>query len=815
MGKNYLVSLLAIRKIPFIGFVSVFAASPLELNSQYFQEVADLYGVSSFAEGQYGNGLSLYDWNFDGFDDIILCRENEPVKFFRNNGGVFQEVNFAGVEIQGRVNSVAWVNYDNDEDIDLAFNVGGGAFTLFRNDGDFQFTNVSSQCGISQIISEGYGQSWGDYDNDGYLDVYLSNYQTTEITPLRTNYLYHNNGDGTFTNVTGAAGVGNGYRMTFLAVWFDYNKDGFIDLYVLNDRFSFFNYLYLNNGNGTFTDVSEEAGLSENFEPMSGTVGDFNNDNWLDVFVSNTSSGNKLYKGNPDGVFEEIAAEQGVQLFSTCWSGVWFDANGDMNQDLAVTTSDLYTSVSDVFFFQNTGENFFLNQNGDLLEQGGLSYAMGKADFNNDFKPELLSYGASPRGVAIWETLGSNYNGIKVALKGRISNSDGIGAWIEVYSNDVCQTLFTLNGEQYLSQNSQWHIFSTQSNISADSVIVRWPSGIIDKYVNVPAQQLTILKEGETLGPDLSANINPINCIGDTITLNAGQADSYLWNTGQITPTIQVTESGEYSVQVTLNDMVIESEPVVIEFDEAIDYLIQLTNPLCYDSEDVQAHIEDLNGNIIKQVIWNQTIESSIYNESLIDSIHYQFIDANNCVSDGYFNFNIPDSLILEVSTHIASQFTECDLMWSGNVIISGGTPPYQINWEFYLIGEMDPFFSEEGLDFDCIPADSNVNLKCTVSDANSCAKTIEKLLVVNSTSLLKDDELDLIRPNPFHSMIEFDPLPIKSNVQIYDLQGRLIKSLELMPQQKHVFLEDISNGIYTISRIFNNKTLYQMAVKN
>lgn len=817
MGKNYLVSFLTNARIILIGLVYVFAISPLVLKSQYFQEVANLYGVSSFAEGQYGNGLSLYDWNFDGFDDVILCRENEPVKFFRNTGGVFQEVSFEGVEIQGRVNSVSWVDYDNDDDPDLAFNVGGGAFTLFRNNGDFQFTNVSSQCGISQIIAEGYGQSWGDYDNDGYLDLYLSNYQSPGVLPERSNYLYRNNGDGTFLDVTAQAGVGNGYRTTFLSVWMDYDRDGLIDLYVLNDRFVFYNYLYHNNGDGTFSDVSEQCGLRHNFEPMSGTVGDYNNDGWLDVFVSNTNSGNKLYKGNASGVFEEVGAEQGIQLFSNCWSGVWFDSNGDKYQDLSVTTADEFSHEQDVFFFENTGQEFNLNMNGDLLQEGGRSYAMGKGDFDNDFRTDLLSYGASPRGVAIWQVLNQqNFNTIKVALRGTTSNRDGIGAWIEVYSDSVCQTLYTLNGEQYLSQNSQWHIFSTGSNSFADSVVVRWPSGIVDKYLDVPALELLILNEGETLGPDLSANLNPINCLGDTITLDAGAAESYLWSTGQTTPTIQVTESGEYSVQVTMNAMVIDSEPVNIEFVEGQDYLLQLTEPLCYDSYDVQAHIEDLNGNIITQVIWNHSIETTIYNQPLVDSIHYEFIDGNNCVSSGYFNFNFPDSLILEVSADIESQIIECENTWSGDVHISGGTPPYQINWEGYFVGEMDPFFSAVGLGFNCLPATSNINLKCIVSDANACTKTIEKLLVANLTSI-KEKGLDrkLIYPNPFHNIIQFEPLSIISNVQIFDLQGRLIKSLELMPNEQHVFTEDICKGIYTIARTTNNQTLYQLAVKH
>lgn len=814
-GKNYLISSLTNRRSIFFCTVCLFAISPLLVKAQYFQEVANLYGVSSFAQGQYGNGLSLYDWNFDGFDDIILCRENQPVKFFRNTGGTFQEVSFAGVEIQGRVNSVSWVDYDNDNDPDLAFNVGGGAFTLFRNDGDFQFTNVSAQCGVSQIIAEGYGQSWGDFDNDGYLDLYLSNYQTNESSPLRTNYLYHNNGDGTFTDVTGIAGVGNGYRMTFLAVWLDYDKDGFIDLYVLNDRFSSSNYLYHNDGDGTFTDVSEESGLSHNFEPMSGTVGDFNNDSWLDLFVSNGSDGNLLYAGSENGVFEEVAAEQGVQLFSTCWSGVWFDANGDMKQDLAVTTSDIFTNQSDVFFFENTGENFFLNQNGDLLEQGGLSYAMGKADFNNDFRPELLSYGASPRGVALWEINAPNYYSIKLALKGTVSNRDGIGSWIEVYSDSVCQTLYTLNGEQYLSQNSQWHIFSTGTNSFADSVVVRWPSGIVDKYLDVPALELLILIEGETLGPDLSANLNPINCLGDTITLDAGVAESYLWSTGQTTPTIQVTESGEYSVQVTMNAMVIDSEPVNIEFVEGQDYLLQLTEPLCYDSDDVQAHIEDLNGNIITQVIWNHSIETTLYNQPLVDSIHYQFIDGNNCASSGYFNFNFPDSLILEVSTDIESQILDCENTWSGDVHISGGTPPYQINWECYFIGEIDPFFSEEGLVFECLPAGPDLILKCFVEDANQCSKAIEKLLTATSFSNYENEPFTtLFHPNPFQHEIQFNPIPEASIVQIYDLGGRLVKTQALLPNQKIVLLEKLIKGAYTIVRLTDKGVEQQLAIK-
>lgn len=816
MRKGQLASFSSQRGVLFTGLVCAVVFSPRVLKTQNFQNVAQVYGVSSFAEGQYGNGISLYDWNFDGYDDIVLCRENEPVKFYRNTAGTFQEVNFNGVEIQGRVNSVSWVDYNNDDNPDLAFNIGGGAFTLFRNEGDFQFTNVSSQCGVSQIIAEGYGQSWGDFDNDGYLDLYLSNYQTAEITPLRTNYLYRNNGDGTFTNVTDLAGVGNGYKMTFLSVWLDYDKDGFSDLFVLNDRFSFYNYLYHNNGDGTFTDVSEESGLSQNFEPMSGTVGDYNNDNWLDIFVSNGNEGNKLYTGSESGFFEEVAAEQGVKLFLMCWSAVWIDANGDMNQDLTIATSDTWINDSDVFYFENSGGSFFLNQSGDLLEQGGLTYAMGKADFNNDFKSDLLSYGASPRGVAIWETNGPSHDAIKLALKGTISNKDGIGAFIEVYSNDIRQTHYTLNGEQYLSQNSQWHIFSTQSNSFADSVIVRWPSGIVDKYNTVPAMELLILTEGETQGPNLSEYLNPAYCNGDTIELNAGEADSYLWNTGETTPTIQVTQSGDYSVEVMIGELIIISDTVSLEFIEPIDYQILISNPTCFDSQEAQAHIEDLNGNIIQSVVWNQINESNFYIGSPIDSIHYQFVDSNTCISEGYFDFIIPDSITINVSTEFVSQQTGCEDTWSGNADVYGGAPPYQVTWEFYLIGEMAPFLSEYGISFQCIPSESDLYLKCIVKDTNLCTRTSEQFLNLNSPGYIEESATrNLFHPNPFKNSIMLDALPQVSNVKIYDFQGRLVKNIDLMPNEQIIVLEDLSIGIYTLIQKVSDKRFYQLAIKN
>ena len=191
----------------------------------------------------------------------------------------------AGVGCTGSSRGVAWGDYDNDGDLDLYVANYNEANVLYRNNGDGTFTDVTSEAGVG-CISHSYGVAWGDYDNDGDLDLYVANYGA--------NVLYRNNGDGTFTDVTSEAGVSCTGSSLGVA-WGDYDNDGDLDLYVANHYEA--NVLYKNNGDGTFTDVTGAAGVGCTGSSYGVAWGDYDNDGHLDLYVANNGA-NVLYRNN-------------------------------------------------------------------------------------------------------------------------------------------------------------------------------------------------------------------------------------------------------------------------------------------------------------------------------------------------------------------------------------------------------------------------------------------------------------------------------------------------------------------------------------
>ncbi|MEX1189580.1 MAG: FG-GAP-like repeat-containing protein [Bacteroidia bacterium] len=786
----------------------------LNIHSQNFQEISQSVGLSGFCSGQYGNGVSFYDWNWDGYDDIVLCNDNSVPQFFQNNNGTFEEVNLPGIDMPGNFKSVNWVDYDNDGDADLALNRTDGAFVLYRNEGDFSFTNVSWSCGISQANSQGYGQSWGDYNNDGFIDVYLCNYQGEWILPLRTNYLYKNNGDGTFTDVTSSTGVGNGYKTTFISVWLDYDKDGWQDLFVFNDRFQYHNYIYRNNQDGTFSDVSNEMAFDQYYEPMSATIGDFNNDGWMDIYSTN-GNGNKLYQGSAQGIFTEVASVEGVQLMAFSWGAVWLDGNGDQKLDLVVATSDSYFSDYSLFYFRNSGSSFSIYQDGDLVNFSGQTYSMAKGDYNNDGRPDLLSHSFEEMGTRLWQLAEVDYNTLKIALQGEISNRDGIGAWIEVYTEGFCQTSYTLNGEQYLSQNSQWNMLSLNQYTQADSLIIRWPSGIIDKFYQLQANQTLIIKEGSSFVLNISQTPIINACIGDSVLLDAGTADSYLWNNGDTTQYFNVVESGQYYVSVQNNQLIYHSDTVSISFNEPTEYLVVTSDPQCFNDFTSSIQIANPEGFPIDSVLWNDNFFSTVLENVNTEVVTFTFEDQSGCFIQGYLDISYPDQINFSIETELSSTNSPCSSMWMGSTFPSGGLPPYEILCEFYRIGEMDAFQSSSGLAFECVNANEAIQLVCTVKDANDCIEINEHFLPSSlSTSTLIGHQNFLMFPNPFNSVLNFEPQNENFELDFYDSQFRLIATYQIAALQNQIDLSELETGLYFIKTNFDHSLALITALK-
>jgi len=277
------------------------------------------------------------DLDNDGDLDLYVAKgtnkQNKPENYndlWRNNGdGTFTNIAIAsGVTGLGCPNrGVTAIDYDNDGDLDLFIpsyfihdEVRGNL--LYRNDGNFHFTDVATEAGVSEGFQE-RAAAWADYDLDGFIDFFIS----------ETNALYRNNGDGTFTNVTRRVGMAKGKSNS--AAWGDFDNDGYPDLYVVGDSAAI---LYHNNGDGTFTDVTATSRTSNAFRALSADWGDYDNDGDLDLYVVNYVRPHRLLRNNGDGTFTDVAAGAGVAVdnFGNGSDGTFIDYNNDGFLDLFV-----------------------------------------------------------------------------------------------------------------------------------------------------------------------------------------------------------------------------------------------------------------------------------------------------------------------------------------------------------------------------------------------------------------------------------------------------------------------------------------------
>jgi len=483
-------------------FIIFLIFSNLSYAQLAFDDVAAQIGVDySYGDSEYGGGVSFADFDNDGWDDITYASENGvDLYFFKNTNGVFNLVNFNGISNTSKAKQVIWVDYDNDGDKDFFVTAIEGKNAFYSNDGEMNFTDISSTIGIFQTDLFTYGASFGDIDNDGDLDLFISN-----RSPEDHNYLYRND-SGIYVDITGTSGISLEGQLSFCSIFFDYDKDGLQDIYVSNDKEENINRLYKNLGDGVFQDVSESSNAGVDVSAMSTTLGDFNNDGWFDIYITNTPfsqvssiQGNVLLKNNGDGTFTNVATETGTSFDSVGWGSVFLDADNDGLLDIYVSSSENGNGslISSAFYHQQDDETFTIPQdigfNTDLRE----SYTNAIGDINNDGKPEIV-VGNDTDNNFLWQnnTLNEN-NWLKVKLEGVVSNKDGIGNTIEINVDGQSQYRYTLAGEGYLSQNSFYEFFGTGLSNLIDYVKVTWTStGATETFNNIEANQSITIKEG-------------------------------------------------------------------------------------------------------------------------------------------------------------------------------------------------------------------------------------------------------------------------------------------------------------------------------
>lgn len=463
-----------------------------------------------------GTGGAFWgDYNNDGHLDAVIPHESKGLLFLEGSAfGTFVEKNIQGVMFPEnyQVKDVALADYNNDSCLDM-YLVSPWQDRLLQGMCDGTFRDATEQSGIiASKRDDATSAVWADYDNDGLLDLYVTEYGEA------SNILYHNEGNGSFSVVTEEAGVsGISYcsktraqqlnaRNSLQAAWFDYNKDNLIDLFVTNDSQAY-SPLYRNNGDGTFTEVTKEAGMCRGADAMGIAVGDYDNDLDFDVYVTNAGA-NLLWENQNDGTFRNVADERGVADVQTLgWGAVFFDYDNDGDSDLYVVNGDVlvrsehkvgFGDVRFDRFFQNNKGNFrnVANARGLFEEAPNRGVAIG--DANRDGFYDLFVGGdglfkSDP--YKLYLNTGNANNWIGLTLRGVLSNKDAVGARIEVVAGGKTQLRHISAGESFNSQHMFSQIVGLGPSTTIEEIRIYWPSGYIQTVQGISSNQYVLISE--------------------------------------------------------------------------------------------------------------------------------------------------------------------------------------------------------------------------------------------------------------------------------------------------------------------------------
>ncbi|MGC9994702.1 MAG: CRTAC1 family protein [Terriglobia bacterium] len=531
-----------------VTFTDIAPRAGLTFPTVYGEEYVKRYIVEA-----NGPGIAFYDYDHDGWLDVLVPSGTrlegfppgqEPTNrlYHNNRDGTFTDVTEkAGLTRTGWCYGVCVGDYDNDGHDDL-FLTYYGRNALYHNNGDGTFTDVTGKAGLRESGTRfGSGCTFVDYDRDGFLDLFVSRYIDMDLakTPVggssryckyldvpvncgplglqqETCTLYHNNGNGTFTDVSAKAGILKaGRRFGLTAVAFDYNNDGWPDLFVACDSTP--NLLYRNNRDGTFTEVGMEAGCAVSGDGqeeanMGVGVGDYDGDGFLDLFLPHFSSDTPiLYRNSLGEFFDDVTSAAGLAVNTkyVCWGVDFADFDNDGWLDIFHVTGTVYPEVEKVnpeykfktprVVYRNLGNGSFeevSDLSGAPVLEPHSSRGCAFGDFNNDGNVDVLILNMSEPPSLLLNQNRSGHHWLSVKLLGTRSNRSAIGARVAVTAGGRRQVREVLSGSSYISQSDLRQHFGLGQAKGVDQIEVRWPSGHIERLPGVDADQFIVVEEG-------------------------------------------------------------------------------------------------------------------------------------------------------------------------------------------------------------------------------------------------------------------------------------------------------------------------------
>jgi hypothetical protein len=671
-----------------------------------------------------GCGVSMVDFNADGWDDLSFATANDGARFFTNEDGSFAEVDL-GIAVEENGKMITWVDFDNDGDKDLFLTHRYGRCKLYRND-DGIFVDISTSTGFpqdSEHLTTGAG--WADYDRDGLLDVYICNFNSPfgNENVLHNNYLFRNLGDGTFEDVSLAANVHNGAQQTYQMVWFDYNNDSWPDMYVINDRLFHSNSLYHNNGDGTFSDVALASGTDISIYAMSATAFDYNSDGWQDLYITNGIEGNAFFQNNSDGTFTDISAITGTQGFSVCWAASILDHDNNGYQDIHVAVWASGFPVQQNHFWTYEGGLNFTYSPSTFPDNTMQGYSSAVGDINNDGFTDMVMHNDAPYQASLWQCDGNDNHFIKLHAEGTLSNRDAIGTLFELSSAGGTQYRYTKCGEDYMTQNSTCDIVGLGSDTIVESITVTWPSGLIEEYFDLTADSSYTFIEGNTINMSINASATEI-CSNDTAFFSTILTDGVTWSNGSETSSIEAFIGDTISYVHVTQGITFYSDTIIVQQTPSAELNISSTDLTCYNDQSGEISIQSINGVGIQSVlINNEVIElpATGLNAGITELL---VNDSNGCSQTAMVELHQPDSLYAEMNISSPS----CYGLNDGELQINlfGGTLPYSID--------------SVGLDFSQMGAGEYA---ITVIDSSACSFIVELEIEGPAELILEVEFLD------------------------------------------------------------------------
>ena len=498
-----------------------------------------------------GGGLAVIDYDNDGWMDIYLVNggtvegirsktnKHRNVLYKNNRNGTFTDVTaLAGVQGNGDWGKGALAADLNNDGLQDLYVTNYGPNILYLNKGNGTFVDVTAKAGVGDPRWSSAAAA-ADYDRDGDLDLFVVNYLDYDINRLPVSgkfcsyrgipvacgprglkgagdTLYRNNGDGTFTDVSEKAGVADreGYFGLGCA-WGDYDNDGDADLFVANDTTP--NYLYRNNGDGTFTDVGVSSGVafSEDGREQAGMgveFEDLDNDGWLDIFVTNFSDDhNTLHRNTGKGHFVDDSFVTGIAADSwrdLSWGAGFYDFNNDGFKDIFVANGHIYPQVDRYGlnisyrqqnkFYLNDGKGKLLNVNskaGAAFQSAKSHRGAAFADFNNDGWMDVAVVALDDYPSLLINQGVGGHHWILIRLSGSAGNRFGVGARVRVNAGGMVQSREMKAGDSFASSNDPRAHFGLGTTTVIQELTVTWPSGKVSKLTDVAVDRIITIDE--------------------------------------------------------------------------------------------------------------------------------------------------------------------------------------------------------------------------------------------------------------------------------------------------------------------------------